>query len=87
MKCCVDCKAPLPEPCGKKQLCDACVKRHKRELDRAQRRSRQKLKPESAQKRMVESLSSVAKEAAARGMTYGEYVVRLKLEGRNITNG
>ena len=68
MKYCIECGSPLIN-CGATKLrCDECQRRRKRMLDRE--RNAKKKKRESNR----EALARIAKEANAKGMSYGQYV-------------
>lgn len=81
MRVCEECGTTIPEeyaPGTSQKFCRDCTRRHKREAARrrsaeirARRELEQLVKP-------VKTIAEIQREAAARGMSYGQYVASLR---------
>ena len=83
MKICQDCGKPIPEDIGgkiaMKRFCPDCVRAHKKAA--AQRR-REKLMAmdelDEFRKPPAKSIAEIQREARAAGMSYGNYVAKMR---------
>ena len=79
MRTCKDCGDPLPPDSSEhRKFCDECINRHKREgfVRRAEirriRKEQEQLHP------AVKTLAEIQREAQAAGMSYGNYVAKMR---------
>lgn len=79
MKICQECGAQIPDEYGEsKRFCPECVRKHKSMAARRRAEVRRVKKQMQQIKPPVKSIAEIQREAAARGMSYGQYVASLR---------
>lgn len=85
---CIECGSEIEIEKHKRVFCDACLKKHKAERNRkrirhdeAEQKKKHEYKNHAAQS--AKKLNDVVLAAKKAGLSYGEYVSRLRMENEN----
>ena len=79
IKDCQDCGQPLPEERSRmRRFCDTCIRKHKQEGNRRRAELYKAQKAQAEKPKQIKTIAEIQREAAAAGMSYGQYVATKK---------